>query len=81
MCAQAVTGGVLWGVDRATFRDIIVASTAARRERFEVALAAMPIFSGLAPEQRAAIAVNLCPFPPFFECLGPSWLKPVGGHF
>ncbi len=55
---QAVTAGVLWGVDRVTFRDIIVASAAARRARFDGALAAMPIFSGLTPEQRAAIAVR-----------------------
>lgn len=55
---QAVTAGVLWGVDRVTFRDIIVASAAARRARFDGALAAMPIFSGLTPEQRAAIAVS-----------------------
>ena len=55
---QAVTPGTLWGVDRVTFRNVVVASTAERRARFEGALAAMPIFSGLGAEQRAAIAVS-----------------------
>ena len=55
---QAVTPGTLWGVDRVTFRNVVVASTAERRARFEGALAAMPIFSSLGAEQRAAIAVR-----------------------
>ena len=57
---QAVTPGTLWGVDRETFRNVVVAFTAARRARFEGALAVMPIFSGLLAEQRAAIAVRSC---------------------
>lgn len=53
-----MTGGVLWGVDRATFRTIVVASTAARRERFEEALEAIPLFKALTAEQRSSIAVR-----------------------
>lgn len=55
---QAITNGVLWGVDRATFRKIMVASTAARRARFENTLKDIPLFSGLSAEQRALIAVR-----------------------
>lgn len=53
-----MTGGVLWGVERATFRTIVVASTAARRERFEEALETIPLFNALTAEQRSSIAVR-----------------------
>jgi hypothetical protein len=61
LCAdivQAITNGVLWGVDRASFREVMVACTAAKRERFESTLLEMPLFSTLSAEQRAVIAVR-----------------------
>lgn len=46
----------MWGMDRSTFRRIILVSRMAQRERFEVALATMSVFSRLSPVQRASIA-------------------------
>ena len=49
---------MLWGVDRATFRTIVFASSAARRERFEEALETIPLFNALTAEQRTSVAVR-----------------------
>lgn len=61
MNLQAETEGVLWGVDRATFRNIIVASKMHKRQHYEAVLAAMEVFSALTPEQRSVIADCLTP--------------------
>lgn len=53
---QAVTDGVVWRMDRATFRRIILASRIARRERFEETLKGMSIFASLSANQLASIA-------------------------
>ena len=53
---QAESSGVLWVMERATFRAIIVVSTMQKRQRYEEMLQSMPLFSALMPEQRAAIA-------------------------
>ena len=63
---QAATAGVLWGLDRSTFRSIVVAATVARRQAYDGILAAMTIFASLTPENRAAIA----------DCLTPQVLSP-----
>ena len=52
----ALTEGVLWGVDRATFRSLVVYSMAERRQRYEATLRGMPIFRHLSQEQLAAVA-------------------------
>lgn len=53
---QAESGGVVWGMERSTFRSIIVVSSMQKRQRYEECLAGMPLFSALTPHQRAAIA-------------------------
>ncbi|KAI3423908.1 hypothetical protein D9Q98_009742 [Chlorella vulgaris] len=52
----ALTDGVLWGVDRATFRSLVVQSMEERRQRHEAALSSMPILQHLTPSQLAAVA-------------------------
>lgn len=52
----ALSEGVLWCVGRPVFRAIVVDSMAQRRQQYEAALAGMPIFARLAPEQLAAVA-------------------------
>ena len=52
----ALAEGVLWGVDRATFRSLVVYSMAERRQHYEVTLRDMPIFRHLSQEQLAAVA-------------------------
>jgi len=47
---------VVWGMERCTFRSIIVVSTMEKRQRYEASLASMPLFAALSPEQRAIIA-------------------------
>jgi hypothetical protein len=54
-CA-ALTDGVLWGVDRSTFRSLVVQSMEERRQRHEAALSSMPILQHLTPSQLAAVA-------------------------
>lgn len=54
-CA-ALTDGVLWGVDRATFRSLVVQSMEERRQQHEAALSSMPILQHLTPSQLAAVA-------------------------
>jgi cAMP-dependent protein kinase regulator len=56
---QAETDGVLWGVDRTTFRNIIVVSMMQKRQHYERVLANMQMFSTLTPENRAVIADSL----------------------
>lgn len=53
---QAQSGGVVWGMERTTFRSIIVVSTMQKRQRYEECLAGMLLFASLSPDQRAAIA-------------------------
>jgi hypothetical protein len=55
-CHAALTEGVLWGVDRATFRSLVVYSMAERRQRYEASLRGMPIFRHLSQQQPAAVA-------------------------
>ena len=52
----ALTAGVLWCVDRATFRSLVVYSMAERRRRHEATLRGVPIFGHLTQQQLAAIA-------------------------
>ena len=58
---QATTDGILWGLDRSTFRSIMVATTLKRRQAYEGVLANMSIFSSLTAENRAAVADCLTP--------------------
>ncbi|KAK9851896.1 hypothetical protein WJX84_007448, partial [Apatococcus fuscideae] len=58
---EAQTSGILWAVDRSTFRRIIVDSMVRRRQQHESLLQNMPIFSTLTAENRAAIADCLAP--------------------
>lgn len=53
--------GVLWALDRATFRNLVVGSMVERRQRHEATLKAMPVFQHLSHEQLAAIADCLSP--------------------
>ncbi|KAK9814074.1 hypothetical protein WJX72_000322 [[Myrmecia] bisecta] len=53
---EAVTDGVLWAMDRTTFRNLVVVSFMEKRQRYERVLADMPIFRGLTPENRSVIA-------------------------
>ncbi|KAL4421376.1 hypothetical protein ABPG75_010667 [Micractinium tetrahymenae] len=52
----ALTEGVLWGVDRSTFRSLVVHSMAERRQRYEATLRGMAVFRHLSQEQLAAVA-------------------------
>ena len=54
VCAKSA--GVLWGVDRMTFRNIIVVSTMRKRLMYERTLSEMELFSSLMAEDRSAIA-------------------------
>ena len=56
MCLQAESHGVVWGMERCTFRSIIVVSTMEKRQRYEASLSSMPLFAALSLEQRAIIA-------------------------
>ena len=53
---SALSAGVLWGVDRLTFRNIIVVSTMRKRLMYERTLSEMELFNSLTPEDRSAIA-------------------------
>lgn len=60
-CARAATikadtDGTLWGLDRQTFRALVVSSTVERRKRHEIFLRSVKLFKDLSPEQLAAIA-------------------------
>ena len=53
---QAESVGVVWCMERSTFRSIIVVSSMQKRQRYEECLVGMPLFASLTPDQRAAIA-------------------------
>lgn len=53
---QAVTGGVLWAMDRSTFRTIVLGARVQKRRRYEEVLANMAIFQSLTPANRSSIA-------------------------
>ena len=57
---QAESNGIVWCMDRVTFRSIIVVSTMEKRQRYEQSLASMPLFAALSPDHRAVIADCLC---------------------
>jgi hypothetical protein len=58
---SALGAGVLWAVDRATFRRLVVRSMADARGRHEAVLRGAPLFAALTDAQRAAIADCLVP--------------------
>jgi CRP-like cAMP-binding protein len=53
---RASTNGVLWRVDRETFRHIIIDSTAIKRRNFEAFLESVPLLSNLSRQERAQVA-------------------------
>lgn len=53
---QAVTDGVLWAMERSTFRTIVLAARMQKRQRYEEVLADMAIFQDLTPANRSSIA-------------------------
>jgi len=53
---RAATNGVLWAVDRGTFRHIIVGSTARKRKRYDTFLKDVDLLSECSDQLRAAIA-------------------------
>eukprot|EP01026_Neomeris_dumetosa_P066715 TRINITY_DN6473_c0_g1_i6.p1 TRINITY_DN6473_c0_g1~~TRINITY_DN6473_c0_g1_i6.p1 ORF type:complete len:336 (-),score=62.15 TRINITY_DN6473_c0_g1_i6:405-1412(-) len=53
---EAETEGILWAVDRQTFRVIILGSMMQKRQRYDEILSSMPIFSNLSSESVAGIA-------------------------
>jgi hypothetical protein len=53
---QAVTDGVLWVMERSTFRTIVLAARMQMRQRYEEVLADMAIFQDLTPANRSSIA-------------------------
>ena len=61
LTTQAATAGVLWALDRGTFRAIVVAATMHKRVQHEAVLDKMAVFASLTPENRAAIADCLTP--------------------
>ena len=62
-CGRAATvkcvsseGGILWRVDRETFRHIIIDSSARKRQAFEAFLETIPLLSSLLKQERAQVA-------------------------
>jgi len=53
---KAATDGVLWAVDRPTFRGVVVASQARSRQRREEFLKAVSLLEKLSPQERSLIA-------------------------
>jgi cAMP-dependent protein kinase regulator len=53
---KAATDGILWAVDRATFRHIIIDSQAKKRQLYESFLDKVPLFAHLARGERSQIA-------------------------
>lgn len=53
---QAVTDGVLWVMERSTFRTIVLAARMQKRQRYEEVLTNMAIFQALTPANRSSIA-------------------------
>jgi CRP-like cAMP-binding protein len=58
---QATTDGLLWAVDRQTFRHIIIAATREQRNSYETFLQNVPLFSNLTHSERSMIADCLEP--------------------
>jgi len=56
---KAVTDGVLWAVDRPTFRHIVVTNAARDRRRREEWLEQVPILSKLTKSERSQVADSL----------------------
>nr|CAB3265159.1 cAMP-dependent protein kinase type II regulatory subunit-like [Phallusia mammillata] len=52
----ATDDGSLWGMDRTTFRRIIVKNAARKRKQYEDFLATVPLLSTLTPEERMKVA-------------------------
>nr|XP_002128915.1 cAMP-dependent protein kinase type II regulatory subunit-like isoform X1 [Ciona intestinalis] len=52
----ATTDGSLWGMDRTTFRRIIVKNAAKKRKQYEDFLATVPLLSTLTVEERMKVA-------------------------
>lgn len=53
---QATKDGVLWKVDRETFRHIIIDSTAKKRKHYEEFLETVPILANLSKQERSLVA-------------------------
>lgn len=53
---QALTDGVLWAMERSTFRTIVLAARVQKRRRYEEVLADVDIFQSLSPANRSSIA-------------------------
>jgi len=53
---KAMTDGILWAVDRSTFRHIIIDSQAKKRQLYEVFLDRVPILAHLTVRERSQIA-------------------------
>ena len=53
---RARTDGILWRVDRETFRHIVIASTARKRKLLEGALEGVPLLANLSKQERAHVA-------------------------
>mmetsp|Transcript_20670 Transcript_20670/g.29064 ORF Transcript_20670/g.29064 Transcript_20670/m.29064 type:complete len:382 (-) Transcript_20670:117-1262(-) len=56
---KAATDGVLWAVDRATFRNIIIKETAKKREMHETFLRKVPVLANLSATHISQIADSL----------------------
>jgi len=53
---RAVTDGILWAVDRATFRHIVVANSVKERKKREEWLEQVPILVNLTKQERSQVA-------------------------
>lgn len=53
---KAVTDGILWALDRSTFRSLVIEAWQERRLKYDARLRLVPLFKTLTDEQRAAIA-------------------------
>jgi len=53
---RAITDGILWAVDRSTFRHIIIDSTARKRSRYDNFIKDIPLFRNCSDELRSQIA-------------------------
>ena len=52
----ARTDGVLWRLDRETFRHLVIQSTADKRKRLEEALEGVPLLANISKQERAQVA-------------------------
>ena len=52
----ARTDGILWRLDRETFRHLVIQSTADKRKRLEEALEGVPLLANLSKQERAQVA-------------------------